>query len=273
MEQTLWQDVAPVTPTLMTKARRQAHNALHWMARIANSYAPPQPENRHLELQWHDATSALRTQTFCEDLTVECRLGQLELQFCEAGQPVPHVFSFEEHTPAHIEAWFLVELLHRGVDRSSFTKDLPYEERDLMLGDHEEHSVEEHAAELAALDAWMRNAAVVAKALRSELVRDGDATAEQATIVCWPETFQIGIELRNPQASASTALRAGLSGGDTLRPDPFFFVGSGTESQSANFDAASILSTQRIVDEKLAAQDVIGFLKEQLGACRKRTAH
>ena len=54
------------------------------------------------------------------------RLPTLEMQFHEHGKPVPHILDPEEHSPAEVEAWMLVELLHRGVDREKFSKTLPY---------------------------------------------------------------------------------------------------------------------------------------------------
>lgn len=269
---TQWQDIAPISAKRANEARREAHNALHWMARIANSYRPAEDDNRHVLLQWHDEAGVLRTKPFGDNVTVELRLACLELQFCENGVPVPHVLSFEERTPAHVEAWVLVELLHRGIDRDRFSKVLPYPAEDLMLGDHREHEVEAYVDELSALNGWMRNAATVLAALRHELAADTGGDYRNEEIVCWPETFQLGLDLPLGKGGGAESLRAGLSAGDGLRPHPFFFVGAKEQAYSGDFAAGSILSVHRIATDNLAAADVIAFLRREVRTHRKRLA-
>lgn len=272
MTATAWQSIEPIPAQRMNDARRQAHNLLHWMARLANSYAEPNDGGAQLEFVWNDDTESLRTSEFEGGLCLEGRIGKLELQFCEDGTPVPHTLSFEERTPAHVEAWFLVELLHRDIDRSKFNKELPYTPKDLMMGDSEEHEYESHEAELKALQGWLRNGAAVLAAVRHDLSKDAGADFSKQKIVCCPQTFQLYLGLPLPAGSGANSLRAGLSAGDALRPEPFFFVATEEQSLGGNFDAASILSVQRIASETLAADDVIKFLRDQVAAHRKRLA-
>jgi len=272
MENQTWQTIEPLTSPRLGEARRQAHNAIHWLARIANSYVEKEPDDRHVDLLWDADRAALFTKTFENNLSVELRVAGLELQFCEDGKPVPHVLSFQERTPAHVEAWVLVELLHRGVDRERFSKDLPYSGRDVMLGDSEDHEVDEYRAELGSLNGWLRNAAAVCTAVRAELGRDEGYDLGNMDVTLWPETFQLGVEIPLPQGFGAPALRAGLSAGDALRPDPFFLAGTIDQTLSGDFDADSILSSQRLQDEKSSADDVIGFLRDAVLRHRKRLA-
>lgn len=272
MTATHWQTPAPKETSRLAEARRQAHNALHWMARLANTYREPEENDEHLTLLWHPDSHTLRTKHFGPDLSLELRLGKMELQFCENDTPVPHVLCFEERSPAHVEAWVLVELLHRGMDRDAFTKDLPYEPRDVMLGDHEEHEVEAYAEELALLNSWFCNAAAVLAAVRHDLARDADTDFSQVPIACWPADFQLGLDLPLPAGSGAPSLRAGLSAGDALRPEPYFFVATRQQAQVGDFDPASLLSVKRIEAENLAADNVIDFLRTEVAAHRKRLA-
>ena len=268
MENVAWQKIETHSSSKLAEARRQAHNALHWLARLAHSYVDPEPDDRHVDFLWDADRGTICTKPFADNLAVELRVAELELQFCEDGRPVPHILSFEERTPAHVEAWVLVELLHRDVDRDRFSKDLPYPGRDLMLGDSEDHDVDAYRTELACLNSWLRNAASVCAALRHDL---GLALADQS-ILCWPETFQLGIEVPLPQGFGAPALRAGLSAGDALRPEPFFFAGSLEQTRSGDIDANSLLSTTRIQTDNLSADDVIGFLRDRIQSHRKRLA-
>ena len=272
MENMTWQTIDPVATSRMADARRQAHNAIHWLARLAHSYVAHEPRNRHVDMLWDADQAVIRTKSFADNLCVELRVADLEMQFCEDGKPVPHVLSFQERTPAHVEAWVLVELLHRGVDRDRFSKDLPYPGRDLMLGDSEDHEVDDFRTELAMLNGWLRNAAAVCSALRHELGRDHNHDPAGMPITCWPETFQLGVEIPLPQGFGASALRAGLSAGDALRPDPFFFVGTLDQTQSGDIEADNLLPVQRIQTEPLSADDVIGFLRDAVLKHRKRLA-
>lgn len=272
MQKISWEPVEQISPSRAAEARRHAHNAVHWLARAAHSYLDPEADNRHVELLWSADDAAIVTKTFAEKLTVQLRLDALELQFCENGEPVPHALSFEERTPAHVEAWFLVELLHRDVDRDRFSKDLPYAAKDLMLGDHEDHEVEAYAAELSALHGWFRNGAALALALRGELAKEGLALAPGDPLTVWPQNFQLGFSCRAFDDKDAPALRVGLSAGDALRAEPFFFVATPEQAAAADFDAAGILSVQRIPREGLSADDVLEFLRGAVAAQRKRAS-
>lgn len=89
---------------------------------------------------------------------MELILPELILTFTEHGVPVRHDFELEGHTQAHVEAWILVELLHRDVDRTRFSKALPYDVSALMTGDAIEFSPEAYTAELEALAGWYEHA-------------------------------------------------------------------------------------------------------------------
>ncbi len=272
MTELIWQAIEPKPVERMIGARRQAHNALHWLARLANTYIEADDENRHVELVWDNRSTSLHTKSFGPGVTVEVRLPALEMQFCENGKPAPHVLALDERTPAHVEAWVLVELLHRGIDRDRFSKALPYPAKDLMLGDHEEHEAEAFHDELNALNGWVLNAVTALVELRHEIARESGVDASKIPIVCWPQTFQLGIETSISPASDGDTLRIGLSAGDALRPQPYFFVGTSEQALKGDFDPASVLSVQRIASENLAADDVIAFLRAQVGSHRKRIA-
>jgi hypothetical protein len=129
-----WRAVGAVNPHRLGEARRQAHNAAQWLVRLARSYIAPQPHAQHTLLQWDSQRQALVTQEFLPQLTVELRIAELALRFTEDGRAVPHVIKLDDRTPAEVEAWVLVELLHRGIDYDRFSKSLPYKVPDLMTG-------------------------------------------------------------------------------------------------------------------------------------------
>ncbi len=129
-----------ITPALTRARRRGTLNLVQWLSRIANSYVRDGAPEAVSELEFRAADAAFVTKQFDKGIALEIRLPGLELQFLENGKPMPHVFDPEEHSPAEVEAWLLVELLHRGIDREKFSKELPYAIAGLMSGDAEDYS-------------------------------------------------------------------------------------------------------------------------------------
>jgi hypothetical protein len=118
-------------------------------------------DNGHTLLRWDSERAAMVTQEFLPDLTLELRLRRLAMQFREHGRPAPHIFEFDDRTPAEAEAWVLVELLHRQLDRDRFSNALPYEFPDLMTGDAVPYAAELHELALQELATWFSNSAIV----------------------------------------------------------------------------------------------------------------
>ena len=157
----VWEEIPGGDQKEFALARMEALNLAQWLARIANSYVSRKMPEERVTLEFRSANPAFVTQTFEDHVTLEMRLANLEMQFSEHGRPVPHIFDPEEHSPAKVEAWLLVELLHRGIDRSKFSKKLPYTIPDLMSGDAEDHSPQACLGGLTQLEVWFRNAASV----------------------------------------------------------------------------------------------------------------
>jgi hypothetical protein len=214
----------------LSQARTEAVNIAQWLARIANSYvAANTPEQRtRLEFRPHDA--AITTGKFDKAIALEMRLPRLELQFLENGNPMPHVFDPEEHSPAEVEAWLLVELLHRGIDRGTFSKELPYTIAGLMSGDAEDYSPQLCGPGLIRLTALMRDAAAVLKAAAP--CKSGD----EASIACLPQN----LNLVGPSEPGSFA----FSPGDAACPEPYFYRrrGSGGGAGHPTIKAAALMA-------------------------------
>ena len=174
--------IRSVEPSDLEKARDLARNAIQWLARLANSYIPAEQLDRHLMLEWHAGRRSLVTRTFGDGLSLELRFPDLHLQFAGNGKLEPHVLDIEDHTPAEVEAWILVELLHRDVDRSRFSKALPYTVPRLLTGDSTDYSPASCMPALAAITDWLEYGTEILRTL----------APAGTSLYCWPETFQIG---------------------------------------------------------------------------------
>jgi len=171
------------------EAQHQVHSLLQWVARVENSYGPGSGTEEPIRLRWCDERRAIRTHGLVGGLELELRVAEMVLQFLENGKPSDHAFSAEEHSPAHAEAWLLIELLHRGVDRTRFTKALPYDASQLLSGDGQEFSPEQYADELVLLAEWMSRAA--RSLLSAEESQQGGGDGE---ILVRPEDLSMEVE-------------------------------------------------------------------------------
>jgi hypothetical protein len=265
-----WRSVGAADPRRLGEARRQAHSAAQWLARLAHSYMAPQPDARHTLLRWDPQRMGLVTQEFLPALTAELRIPGLALQFKQDGRPVPHVMQVDDRTPAEVEAWVLVELLHRGLDRDRFSKSLPYQMPDLITGDAVGYVAAPLAAELDELAAWFANAAEILAAIASE-APSAPAPSDLAPW-CWPELFHLAVllPLHSHDPSRAPMLRAGFSVGDGGGDQPYFYVTS--HDAVATPPSAGVLTAASLLRERQPAEAALDRLRAAIGALRKTAA-
>ena len=120
-----WPENAMFQTKKYRDARVEAHNALFWMARASHSFLEPTLNNSHLSLFWNEDNCDFRTRLFVDGCQIGLHLPDLELYFCDNEEKVPHSFWLDDRTPAFVEAWYLVELLHRGIEQGKFSTALP----------------------------------------------------------------------------------------------------------------------------------------------------
>ncbi len=236
-----WPAVGGLDVDALAKARLEAINLAQWLVRIANSFVVGGTAEERVRLEFRPADASFVTKAFANELALEMRLPGLELQFRERGRLVPHVFDPEERSPAEVEAWLLVELLHRGVDRAKFSKKLPYKVLGLMSGDAEDHSPQSNRPALTQLLAWFRNAAAV-------LVR---AAVGEATVYCWPQTLSLAT------ASNDGSAGFGFTPGDAQIPEPYFYR---TLAVSTTSKARSVLTASTLLAKSAPAAAAIAFI-------------
>jgi hypothetical protein len=219
---------------IFIKARELTLNLVQWLARIANSYVADGSIKDRLVLDFRIDGSFV-TKTFEHGLALELRLPNLEMQFQERGEPVPHVLDPEERSPAEAEAWILVELLHRGLDRDKFTKSLPYTIANLMSGDAEDYSPQACAAGLAQLTAWFRAASAI--------------LSTHGRVVCLPQTLTLEVALGHGTPAV------GFSPGSAERDEPHFFI------STYNDGRRRVLAVSELANEKNPATAAAQFIK------------
>lgn len=231
-----WHTRGDIDLSEFATARVIAINLAQWLVRVANSYVTNHGTAKiELEFDPHDAVFV--TRPFENGLTLGVRLPSLEMQFRDHGKPVPHPFDPEERSPAEAEAWILVELLHRGIDREKFSTILPYTIPGLMSGDAEDYSPQACKPGLGQLTALFQDAATVLDAAtRSDRVA-------ALPIICCPKT----LDLRSALDATSDYL--GFSPGDARNREPHFFVQNAARGGAAGAARRLIANATALIAE------------------------
>ncbi|NNE22172.1 MAG: hypothetical protein HKN11_06135 [Rhizobiales bacterium] len=244
-----WPDAAD--HEVFQSACAQSHSAVQWLARLANSYQVPASDGSHLHMIWAGEGCAVRTNEIASGTDVEMRLPELELQFREHGTPTKHIMALDDKSPAEAEAWTLIELLHRGIDRDKYSKTLPYDVSNLMSGDarhYQTHDIETGFAELAG---WLQAAAAT-------LGDAASANSKQPISVKFaPEHFSVFVRVHpgGDRPAVGNYVEAGFCAGDTKAGEPYFYAL--TKPGSAT---AEKLKVSQIRKDRLSSGDIAAFL-------------
>ena len=216
---TLWRPLVSGDGVEFARARNEAINLVQWLARIAHSYVTGSAPERRADLDFDAAGASFTTQSFADGTALQMRLPDLQLQFLGNGKPVPHIFDPDGRSPAEVEAWILVELLHRGIDREKFSKALPYTIADLMTGDAVDHELQACREGSMQLTALLGNAAAVLDAAACV------SGARKVRIIGLPQTFSLTLA----PDSGGQPIDLGFSPGDRQNPEPYFYIGGAAD--------------------------------------------
>jgi hypothetical protein len=234
----------------LESARKETLNIAQWLARIALSYVTDGDPARRIDLEFRAADAALVTKAFDNGVALEMRLPDLRLQFLQHGKPVPHVFDPQERSPAEAEAWLLVELLHRGIDRERFSTNLPYAVSGLLTGDAEDYAPQACRDGLMELAEWFGKAAAALK----ETARAYGA--DKAAVICRPQSLDLALATL-PGAKAPSL---GFSLGDAQHAQPYFYAPDQPTPDSAKAKR-KIVSAAKLLAQGDVAQAAATLLK------------
>ncbi len=240
-------------PDDLQEAFLQAHSAVQWLARLVNSFCVPASDASHLHMVWRADEPAIVTGEFAPDTVAELRLPQMVLQFIEGGERTDHEVHLDEMSPAQIEAWTLIELLHRGIDRDAYSKTLPYDVSHLLAGDAHDYHVEGQEQAHQDMTDWLTQANVILGAASQDAADRG--WVETSGLKFAPETFSLFVRLHRDgtHPSVSNYLELGFCAGTTSDTEPHFYC-----TLARDADRKS-LSTADIIRQRLTQDDVVSF--------------
>jgi hypothetical protein len=249
----------------------QSHNAVQWLARMVRSF-------RHVEtgddiaLHWDGEHNAFVTDEFSQGLKMELRLPELTLQFLEDDKPVKHELRMEGRSPAQVEAWVLVEMLHRGLDRSRFSKDLPYEVPHAMDGDGVEYSPDFREDELKKILNWLTAAADVLKNFDKGAAKNGNEHS-RLTLRTKDFSLETGVPLLGQASTAPNdrQIRVGFYPLRMGSVDPHYRV-SRSEPSTAVSDVYEIIKVTGEPPKEIAGPEVVRKITDAIAKLQKLAA-
>ena len=242
----------------------EAHNALFWTARGANSFLGALPQNQHLSLLWNGNSQDFRTRYFENQFQIGVNIRELEIYFCESGVKVPHSFYFDDRTPAFAEAWYLVELLHRDIDQSKFSTSLPFHSPVMLMGDTQDHNASFYELELRALNDCLMVGIKLLQQMPTLLAPIASILHQPVKIVLEPETFTLEYTVFFSEKTGQRII-VGFSIGDLLRPEPFYFIKDINQnfkpkSRGLDYRPDSIRPLIKLIENKTSDRDLLDDL-------------
>lgn len=242
----------------------EAHNALFWTARGANSFLGALPQNQHLSLLWNGNSQDFRTRYFENQFQIGVNIRELEIYFCEKGVKVPHSFYFDDRTPAFAEAWYLVELLHRDLDQSKFSTSLPFHSPLMLMGDTQDHNASFYELELRALNDCLMGGMKLLQQMPTLLAPIASILHQPVKIVLEPETFTLEYTVFFSEKTGQRII-VGFSIGDLLRPEPFYFIKDINQnfkpkSRGLDYRPDSIRPLIKLIENKTSDRDLLDDL-------------
>ncbi|MBS0238681.1 MAG: hypothetical protein JSS54_00440 [Proteobacteria bacterium] len=245
----------------------QSHNAVQWLARLVRSFRSVNA-GADIALRWNDERNAFVTDDFADGLKMEMKLPELTLQFLEHGQPAKHPLNMEGRSPAQVEAWILVELLHRGLDRGRFSKDLPYDIPHPMAGDSVEYSPDFREGELKNILDWFSATGALLKKITQKPDSKDDSSPE---LMLWTRDFSLEVSIPLID-QAETAQNDGLIriGFYPLRVgvvDPHYRVARSESSKGP--DVYEIIKVSGTTPAEIAGQAIAKRISEAVAKLQK----
>ena len=259
------------------EARIEAQNAAQWLARLALSYAGQSGSDEEVRLLWDRATQRIVTPEVAPGTALELSLPTLTLQFLENGKPSPHAIDIDGKSSTEVEAWILVELLHRGFDRDIFSKQLPYRWGHLMSGDVAKYSPQRLAEELRDLTQRFEDAAEILIQMKGVVAVQEDGSKSRAPskasseeLICWPDGLDIGFLVPTFATGATDGqIKVGFTLGDDKFIQPGFFVRNASAGSPVPPEQTIVLPISQIAKDAMSKADVVDYVAAQVKDSRR----
>jgi hypothetical protein len=217
---TEWRPLGLVAPIALVDARLQLHHAAQIIVSAAISFLAARSDDSHTNLEWLPDLRALATNVLIAagGFRLALRLEDLTLLAIWEGA-ARAAFPLDGRAEQEALRWMRAELAREGLPAERLTTKKHYEIPPHPVGAGRAYDARDGRAlrEMANAyhDAWVMTSAVRAVT--------PDATEPR----CWPHHFDLALLITLPPAPDGSAqsIGVGLSPGDDLYAEPYFYVG------------------------------------------------
>jgi hypothetical protein len=176
-----WRVLQAVDQHRLSEARLQAHHAVQWLACAARAYVPPQPDDNHTSLGWHDAFEGFQTHPLKDDLRLGLKLTDLSITLLGGRNASMHLLCLNGRLDGHAKRWLAEQLAANGFDARGLDQRAPYDIPQHPIGMGAAYNTADIADALRELAAWFGNADIVG--------RRGSWTTGQAWVRALPHAL------------------------------------------------------------------------------------
>jgi hypothetical protein len=281
-----WRPLAGVDLARLQEARLQAHYAMQWLARAAQAFVTPKPDESHMTFSWEDAYGGFATHKL-QGARIGLKLYPLSLATLEGkNNEQGRVLVLDGQKDADIRNWFGETAHSLGLDARGLDKALPHKILPHRIATGSPYNTTGLDDSLRELSAWFANAdkslARMAEAMRQNKF-------EVSTSRCWPQYFDLNalimVQAGKGTLESGRTITVGVSPGDVHYNEPYFYVMPLPAPPPGKLQplpepgrwhvkgfTAAILPSQRILSAPARQGFTEKFLVEGVGASLKALA-
>lgn len=218
-----WRPLRSVDRGGLSAGRRQAHQAVQWLARAARAYVPPRPDDSHTNLGWDEKLDGFATHRLKDDVRLALKITDLTLVWLGEGIGRTQTFALSGRSDPAARKWLGERLNAIGLDESLLDMPSPYKMPDHAIAGGAVYDAVGRGDVLAELAAWFGNADQALNDVREEMIGKKFAPSP---VRCWPHHFDLAslIALDPGPDGKARSVNAGLSPGDEHYDEPYFYV-------------------------------------------------
>jgi len=218
MTNATWKNLNIADEDAFAAARLQSHAAVQWLARLARTFSPAQPDYSHTSLCWDRDACGLFTQNL-SDTGLRAGLSIDTLTLTVGTEDRLKLHSMKD---ADVLQWLHNVLTQHKLSSESLDSYTPEEltNHPILQGASYNHT--DNALAHAELNQWFANADL---ALQKAAQRYGHIQPGPSPVRCWPHHFDIAtlIRLEEGNAEEVRSIGVGLSPGDETYTLPYFY--------------------------------------------------
>lgn len=220
-----WRPLAGVDPVRLQEARLQTHYALQWLARAAQAFIAPKPDDSHTNLGWEEEFGGFTTHKM-QGAKIGLRLFPLSIMSLEGKNGEQgRLLHLDGHKEADLRTWLGETASSLGLDGRALDKPLPHKMPPHRISTGAPYNTGGMDDILRELAAWFANAGKSVNRF-AEIMQQKQFEVMPAR--CWPHHFDLSarvvVRAGKGTLESGRSINIGFSPGDANYTEPYFYV-------------------------------------------------